>query len=127
MPIRRYKLVLFLLLSSCAGLNHKELFQKVEQFNLLMRWRKFQDASIFVVKEKRAEFLNYYEKLSARLYFNEVSVISSDVNEKEKSALIKVYFLYYIYPDIVEKKGLMEQKWIWRDNGWFLSEGIFIK
>jgi hypothetical protein len=124
---RKFELILLVLFSSCATLNQKELFQNVEQFNLLMRWRRFEDASIFVLKEKRNEFLEYYGKLSETLYFNDISIISSDVNEKEKSALIKVYVLYYIYPDIVEKKRVIEQKWVWKDKGWFLEEGLFIR
>jgi hypothetical protein len=127
MQARRVELIFLTLFSTCATLNQKELFQRVEQFNLLMRWRRFEDASIFVLKEKRNEFLEYYGKLSETLYFNDISIISSDVNEKEKTALIKVYVLYYIYPDIVEKKRVIEQKWIWKDKGWFLEEGLFIR
>jgi len=127
MPIKRGNLILLLLFSSCATLNEKELFQKVEQFNLLMRWRRFQDASFLVVKEMRDEFLDYYGNLSERLYFNDISIISFDLNKKEKSAVIKISVLYYIYPDIVEKKRLIEQKWVWKNKEWFLVEGMFIR
>ncbi len=127
MPKKKHELIFLFLFSSCATLNQKELFQNVEQFNLLMRWRRFEDASAFVVKEKRNEFLEHYGKLAERLYFNEISVVSADINDKEKSALIKVSVLYYIYPDIVEKRSLIEQKWVWKDKGWFLTEGIFVK
>jgi len=127
MQIKKGELIFIVFFSSCVTLNQRELFQRVEHFNLLMRWRKFEEASLFVVKERRDEFREYYRELSETLYFNEISIASYDVKEKERFALIKVYVLYYLYPDIVEKKKMIEQKWVWKDKDWFLQEGWFIR
>lgn len=112
---------------SCATLNEKELFMRMEQFNLFMRWKRFADASAFVLEEKREEFISHYSELADRLYFTDISVLSVDVKEKEKTASARVLKTYYIYPDIVEKKVLLEEKWVWSEKGWFLSEGFLLK
>jgi len=108
------------LLTACPP-KHEQLYQAVSEFNNDLRWKKWEDAGGFMPVGLRMAFLGSLEKEKADDHLNitDFEVKEVVVDEEAKHAVVRVRMAWYFNDQVIEKKGMIVQKWERSDdNKW---------
>ena len=90
---------------------NRRAFEEIQaKFTKFIRWGAIDEASIFVAKEQRDDFLELAPELTD-MRFTDYEILDLDYGEDETSATVKVRYTGYRLSFPVEKSFRVEQEW----------------
>lgn len=147
-----FSLLALLLLVSCGATksliqkDDRESLQKsTERYYKLIQWKYFEKAAQYVDPESARDYENFVLRSQNDLnitshqikdvVFIDSSVIDDPQTDKNRDggksdrATVRVYYTYYKYPSVAEKRVMVKDTWIQIGKLWYISsdypEGTF--
>jgi hypothetical protein len=108
--------------SGCAHLHdsgqNEDLDHNVDLYWKAVHWQDAVAGSVFVFADERADWLKTHDKEAKNLNLTSWEVHGEKVDKDGKTGTVMVKITWYLLPSLVEKSGLCEQRWVYRDGKW---------
>lgn len=116
-------LLSFLLVISLGCRENREvtLRERAETYNRLYRWKKVEEASIFVKPDKREKYLEEVEPLMDHLNITDYQVGKVMLFDRGSRARVQIKRKFFQLPSVIERKEIQEQEWLFHQGQWYLE------
>ena len=92
-------------------MGHRRNFEEIQaKFTKFIRWGAIDEASAFVAKEQRDDFLELSHELTD-MRFTDYEILDLEYGEEDESATVKVRYMGYRLSQPIEKSISVTQEW----------------
>jgi len=116
-----FLLVIFL---GCRENREVILRERAETYNRLYRWKKVEEASIFVKPDKREKYLKEVQPLMDHLNITDYQVGKVTLFERGSHARVQIKRTFFLLPSVIERKETQEQEWLFHQGQWYLESNF---
>lgn len=127
----KYLVIIILLIGGCVPRekiieSKDDLFARVEAYNTMFQEKRFADASMFVVKDKRKGFIDDVYKIGNTVGMDSINVLDiSFIGDGKKGmdqtdAEVTVIYKMFVLPDIVLRDIKEIQRWVRVNGTWYI-------
>ena len=100
------------------------LTKRLNKFTKALYWGSVDDATLFVIAEKRRDFYRSKKKELKDKKMVDIEVTDVEVGEDARTANVSVEIQYYEIPNFVVQKRMEQQEWEFRSlsGGWLYAD-----
>ena len=109
------------ILLGCREDRVASLRERAETYNRLYRWKKVEEASIFVKPDKREKYLEEVEPLVDQLNISDYQIGKVTLRDNDSRAKVQVKRTFFLLPSVIERKEIQEQEWSFIQGQWYLE------
>jgi ABC-type Na+ transport system ATPase subunit NatA len=121
LPLLSFLLVISL---GCRENREVNLRERAETYNRLYRWKKVEEASIFVKPDKREKYLEEVEPLMDHLNITDYQVGKVILFDRGSRARVQIKRTFFQLPSVIERKETQEQEWLFYQGQWYLESNF---
>lgn len=121
LPLLLLLLVIFL---GCRENREVILRERAETYNRLYRWKKVEEASIFVKPDQREKYLEEVEPLMDHLNITDYQVGKVTLFDRGSRARVQIKRTFFQLPSVIERKETQEQEWLFHQGQWYLGSNF---
>ena len=114
-------LLLLVIFFGCRENREVILRERAETYNRLYRWKKVEEASIFVKPDQREKYLEEVEPLMDHLNITDYQVGKITLIDRGSRARVQIKRAFYQLPSVIERKEIQEQEWLFHQGQWYLE------
>ncbi len=114
-------LVIFL---ACREDREVILREQAETYNRLYRWKKVEEASIFVKPDKRGKYLEEVGPLMDHLNITDYQVGKIMLFDRGSRAKVQIKRTFFLLPSVIERRETQEQEWSFHQGQWYLESNF---
>ncbi len=131
MILRAFLLGLLLTTGCAASSQSTTLMPQVSEFHRNLRWKRVEQAVLYVAPEQRSEFLDKYRDRIEVLDIDEYRVDRVEYPrpgepayaDPATTAIVSVVRFQVELPDVTRQKVTTQERWVYRGKVWLLESG----
>ena len=124
-------IIVMLMIGGCASKqkiteSKDNLFANVEAYNNMFQEKRFADAVIFVIKDKKKEFIDDVYTIGNSVGMDSFNILDITFTGDGKKAIEKtkadvtIMYKMFVLPDIVLRDRREIQSWVKIDGAWYI-------